>query len=270
MLTEGRPEGRLTLHRVFNMTLDQAKELVINPPNNKKYMSTDDFEYWVVNLFRLLKKNKWLNGIGGKNSITLSHTESMTAAIKRTLVNSELSDFDILAWKFIPLEIIYSDYYSSSGLWNSLRDDLSKKYGFHTNNSAMDLPHASEMALKNKKQNAKYNRKLSLDVEKLIFNYYACDFLLGNYVMDSSIREPVKARNKLLDKDRKLLLLYLCFDGKVNYQPTESEKKQRRYKSMVRWIVERNSCVNLFFCNKKRLQHHTNVMRRRRQPPPPF
>ena len=103
---------------------------------------------------------------------------------------------------------------------------MSKKYDFRANNSAMDLPYASEMALKNKKQNAKYNRKLSLEVEKLIFNYYACDFLLGNYVMDSSTREPaVKAKNKLLDKNHKLLLLYLCFDGKVNYQTTEIEKK---------------------------------------------
>ena len=136
------------------------------------------------------------------------------------MLSCELSDFDILAWKFIPLETIYS-----SGLWDSLRNDMSKKYDFRANNSAMDLPYASEMALKNKKQNAKYNRKLSLEVEELIFHYYACDFLLGNYVMDSSIREPVKAKNKLLDKDRKLLLLYLCFDGKVNYQPTESEKK---------------------------------------------
>ena len=62
--------------------------------------------------------------------------------------------------------------------------------------------------------------------KKLIFDYYACDFLLGNYVMDSSTREPaVKAKNKLLDKNHKLLLLYLCFDGKVNYQTTEIEKK---------------------------------------------
>ena len=101
-MTEGRPGGSTTLYETFNMTLDQAKELVINPPNNKAYMSKDDFEYWVVNLFRGAGKNKWLNGLGGKNSITLSHTESMTAAIKQTLVNSELSDFDILAWNFVP------------------------------------------------------------------------------------------------------------------------------------------------------------------------
>ena len=216
IFSEGRSNAENYYKSLKNVTHNQAKQMIITPPNNQTFMSNDDFEYWVISLFRILKENPW-----SKDVLRLSHTGSMTNIIKNTLIATEMPHFDIMNWKFIALETLYSEYNNSFGIWQTLRNDLCNKYNF-CNEEKIDLLNVHEMKLLNEKQNLKYDKKLSYEVEQLIFNHYKCDFLLGNYLMDSAKRVPLKRSTaptigSAHDKNNKLLLLYLCFDGKTDY-----------------------------------------------------